>query len=47
MFIAYGAGVGADASREKLDILDTGPSILDLLGIEPAKDMKGAPSIFA
>jgi hypothetical protein len=46
-FIAYGAGIKADDSRAKLDILDAAPSILDLLGIEQTPDMKGAPSIFA
>ena len=47
MFIVYGAGVEADASREKIDILDTGPSILNLLGLRPTPDMQGEPSIFA
>jgi predicted AlkP superfamily phosphohydrolase/phosphomutase len=47
MFIAYGAGVEPDDSRQKLDILDTGPSILNLLGLSPAPDMQGVPSIFA
>ena len=39
--------IAADASRAKIDILDAAPSILDLLGIRPAPDMQGAPSIFA
>lgn len=46
-FMAYGAGVKADASRDKIDILDAAPSILDLLNIRPAPDMQGVPSIFA
>jgi hypothetical protein len=46
-FIAYGAGVKADASRDKIDILDAAPSILELLGISQAPDMQGVPSIFA
>jgi hypothetical protein len=46
-FIAYGAGMEADRSRTKLDILDAAPSILDLLGLKPTPDMQGAPSIFA
>jgi hypothetical protein len=47
IFIAYGADVKPDASRDKFDILDAAPSILDLLDIEKAPDMRGAPSIFA
>ena len=46
-FIAYGAGVEADASRAKVGILDAAPSVLDLLGLRQTPDMQGAPSIFA
>jgi hypothetical protein len=46
-FIAYGAGIEADASRAKIDILDAAPSVLDLLGLRQTPDMQGAPSIFA
>ncbi|HEX4434070.1 MAG TPA: hypothetical protein VH012_04515 [Acidimicrobiales bacterium] len=47
IFIAYGEGIEADASRDKVDILDAAPSILDLMGIRPEPDMQGAPSIFS
>lgn len=46
IFLARGAGVDADASREKVSVLDAAPSILDLLGLEPAPTMRGAPSLF-
>lgn len=46
VFLAWGAGVDADASREKVSVLDAAPSILDLLGLEPAPTMRGAPSLF-
>ncbi|MDQ3463110.1 MAG: hypothetical protein M3471_08820 [Actinomycetota bacterium] len=47
MLLAYGAGIGADASRARVSVLDVAPSILaDLLGIEPAPSMKGVPGLF-
>jgi hypothetical protein len=47
MLLAYGAGIGADASRARVSVLDVAPSMLaDLLGIEPAPSMKGVPGLF-
>ena len=47
MLIAYGRGVEADGSRAEVSVLDAAPSILALLGIEPAPSMQGRPSMFA
>jgi hypothetical protein len=47
IFMVGGAGVSADAHRDKVSILDVAPSILDLLGLEPSDDMRGTASLFA
>lgn len=46
VFVAAGAGLDADPSREKVSILDAAPSILDLLDVEPHPSMQGRPTIF-
>lgn len=47
MFVAYGDGLEPDHSRDKVSVLDAAPSILGLLGVEPAPSMQGEPTIFA
>jgi hypothetical protein len=47
VLIAYGAGVDPDAGRDKVPILDVAPSVLALLGLEPAPDMQGNATAFA
>lgn len=47
IFVAAGAGVTPDPSRDKVSVLDAAPSILDLLDVAPAPSMQGRPTIFA
>jgi hypothetical protein len=47
MLLAHGRDLGLDASRSTVSILDVAPSLLvDILGIEPAPSMQGAPGLF-
>jgi hypothetical protein len=47
MLLAYGSGVPPDSSRKDVDVLDVAPSLLvNVLGVEPAASMQGAPSLF-
>ena len=47
MLLAYGTGVAPDPARSPVDILDVAPSLLaNVLCIEPAASMRGAPSLF-
>lgn len=41
MLIAYGAGVGAERHRDKVDVLDVAPSLLALLEVETPPEMQG------
>jgi hypothetical protein len=47
IFVAYGSGASPDRSRAQSSVLDAAPSILALLGLDPAPSMTGKPSIFA
>lgn len=47
IFIAYGDGIDADQSRSEVNVLDAAPSVLSLLGVDPAPSMQGRPSIFS
>lgn len=47
MLIAHGHGIEADGSRAEVSVLDAAPSILALLGIDPAPSMQGRPTMFA
>lgn len=46
IFLAAGAGIDHDPSREKVSVLDAAPSILDLLGVTPDPSMQGRPTVF-
>lgn len=47
MLLAYGAGITADPSRSRVDILDVAPSLLaNVLGVEPPASMRGTPALF-
>jgi hypothetical protein len=46
VLFAYGAGLEADPSRDKISILDVAPSTLALLGLDPSPDMYGASTAF-
>lgn len=47
VFFAHGEGVESDATRCEVSVLDAAPSLLRLLGVEPAPTMQGKPSMFA
>lgn len=46
ILLAYGRGLRPDGSRPQVSVLDAAPSILRLLGLEPASSMRGAATMF-